>query len=198
MGKKIVIFGAGEWGKMAYYYYKDKGEIECFVDNSHDLWGKKINGVNVCDPQILGQINLRDIQIVIANKWKSEQIFEQLHEHFGVSECIIFSMETVVEEYVAPDQENDADDECIISYKGGLGNQMFQYALAKCLMVKGRRVTGDVSFYYQIGMRDFILEDVFPTVSIIKCNVALKKRYKKNRDLCIIQPISLKITSLKF
>lgn len=188
MSKKAIIFGAGKWGRMAYYYYKDQCEIECFVDNSSDLWGQKINGVSVCAPQILEQVNLRSVRIIIANKWQKEQIFEQLHEQFGVSECIIFNIDTVVEEYVAPDKENSTDDECIISYKGGLGNQMFQYALAKCFMVKGRCVTGDVSSYYQIATPDFILESFFPAVSIKKCNVALKKKYKSNRNLCIIQP----------
>ena len=187
MGKRIIIFGAGRWGEMAYYYYIDKCEIECFIDNSNDLWGKKVKGINVCAPQILKEVNFQDIRIVIANKWQSKQIMEQLYTQFGISECIIFNLETFVEEYAALDEENNTD-ECIISYIGGLGNQMFQYALAKCFMVKGRCVTGDTSSYYQILSPDFILENVFPAVSIKKCNIALKKQYKKIKDLSIIQP----------
>lgn len=197
MNKKVIIFGAGIWGRMAYYYYKDKCEIECFVDNSNDLWGKKIEGVSVRAPRIIGQIDLRDVRIVIANKWQSRQIFEQLYEQFGISECIIFSMETVVEEYAAPDKEDDTNDECIINYKGGLGNQMFQYALARCFMAKGRYVTGDVSSYYQIEAPEFILEDVFPAVSIKKCNVTLRKRYKRNDSFCIIEPNSWTIDKME-
>ena len=76
MGERIIIFGAGRWGEIAYYYYIDKCTIECFIDNSDDLWGKKVKGINVCAPQILKEVNLRDIRIVIANKWQSKQIME--------------------------------------------------------------------------------------------------------------------------
>lgn len=187
MRKKAIIFGAGKWGRMAYYYYKDICDIECFVDNSHDLWGQEINGITVCAPQILGQIDLQDVRIIIANKWQREHIFEQLYAQFGISECIFFNMEIVVGEYVAPDKDNDIDDECIISYMGGLGNQMFQYTLAKCFMLNDRCVTGDLSSYYQIGKADFILDSVFPEISIKKCNIALKRQYKKNSNLYVVQ-----------
>ncbi len=188
MVKKIIIFGAGQWGRMAYYYYADKCEIECFIDNSPELWGEKINGINVCEPQILKDANLQDIRIVIASKWQSGQIMEQLYAWFGITEYIIFSVETFIEEYAVPDEADNTEDECIISYMGGLGNQMFQYALAKCLIVKGRCVTGDISSYHQILAPDFILENVFSAISIRKCNIPLKKQYKKIRNLCFIQP----------
>lgn len=188
MGKKAIIFGAGKWGRMAYHYYKDKCEIKCFIDNSHDLWGKKINDISVCAPKILEQVNLRDTRIIIANRGQREQIFEQLHAQYGIMECLFFNIEIVVGEYVGADKENSIEDECIISYRSGLGNQMFQYALARCFMERGRQVTGDISSYYQIESTNFVLEDVFPAVSIKKCSVALKERYKKNKSLCIIQP----------
>lgn len=43
--KKLVIFGAGKFGRMAQAQYKE--QIEYFIDNNLDIQGKKINGVLV-------------------------------------------------------------------------------------------------------------------------------------------------------
>lgn len=182
MKKKIIIFGAGEWGVMAYYYYMDKCEIVCFCDNSSDLWGEKINGIEICSPQKIKEVDLQQVRIVIANKRRSKQIFEQLYNQFGVSRCIIFKLEINVEEYINEEPCEDSNkNECIVGYMSGLGNQMFQYALAKCLMLKGAYVTGDFSDYYMVGEeRKFILDDVFPTIFIKKCNSKLKNQYKND------------------
>ena len=188
MKEKLIIFGAGEWGRMAYYYYKDKCTIDCFLDNAPDLWGKTLNGIKVCNPQILEHIYSQDTRIVIANKRNSERIFEQLHVQFGVSECIFFKVETIVEEYKSMSEKVGIGDECIIKYMGGLGNQMFQYALAKCLQKEGYNVTGDLSEYYKIEeKRNFTLQNAFPDVFIKKCNDGLKKYYRNEQSLYIVE-----------
>lgn len=187
MSDKLIIFGAGEWGRIAYYYYKDKCTIECYLDNASDLWGKTLNGIEIRNPHVLRQIYSKNTQIVIANKRYSEQIFNQLHDQFGISRCIFFKLETIVEEYTDMNERSSIDDECIIRYMGGLGNQMFQYALAKCMQKKGYNVTGDLSEYYGIEeKRNFDLQNIFPGVLIKRCNVGLKKYYKNEQSLCIV------------
>ncbi len=181
MEGKLFIFGAGVWGEMAYHYYKDKCPIAGFLDNSADMWGKSINGVLVYSPEILEEMNPDHIRIVIANKWRAKEIFDQLYHQFGISQCIFFSVQTTVEEYAVP-SERDSEDECIVKYIGGLGNQMFQYALAKCLMSQGVHVTGDVTGYYAGEGRKFVLQKVFPNVEIKKCNAILTKLYKERKD----------------
>ena len=85
MEGKLFIFGAGVWGEMAYHYYKDKCPIAGFLDNSADMWGKSINGVLVYSPEILEKMNPDHIRIVIANKWRAKEIFDQLyHMQFPV------------------------------------------------------------------------------------------------------------------
>lgn len=180
MNDRIIIFGAGEWGKMAYYYYRTKCYIECFVDNSKVLCGTKIRGIKVWNPDILKSMDLSQIKIIVANKRQEKQIREQLFRQYGVCNCITFSLKEEVKEYVPYCDELGAFDECIIEYEGGLGNQMFQYALAQCFLVKGLRVTGDFSTYYNVGGRKFILEDIFPQIQIPKCNINLKLYYKAN------------------
>ena len=33
MKKKAVIFGAGDWGELAYFYYREKCQIIYYIDN---------------------------------------------------------------------------------------------------------------------------------------------------------------------
>lgn len=55
----------------------------------------------------------------------------------------------------------------IVRFKGGLGNQMFQYALLKALSAKGRDVRGSLGYYINNTKRmSFSLTDVFNNISI--------------------------------
>ncbi len=51
--------------------------------------------VTVEDHNVIGGLNPDHIRIVIANKWRAREIFDQLHHQFGISQCIFydFSME---------------------------------------------------------------------------------------------------------
>lgn len=49
----------------------------------------------------------------------------------------------------------------IVTFKGGLGNQMFQYALYKKLESMGRNVIADLSWFKQYN-KEFLLTRVFP------------------------------------
>lgn len=59
------------------------------------------------------------------------------------------------------------DNTVIVRFKGGLGNQMFQYALYCKLKQLGKSVKGDISYYslYQDSM-PFSLEMAFPNISL--------------------------------
>lgn len=55
----------------------------------------------------------------------------------------------------------------IVRFKGGLGNQMFQYALLKALSLQGRKVMGSLGFYAKNpNLTAFCLKDVFPNISL--------------------------------
>lgn len=53
----------------------------------------------------------------------------------------------------------------VVKFKGGLGNQMFQYALYKKLESIGRNVLADLSWFEQHN-KEFSLPHVFPKVSL--------------------------------
>ena len=59
------------------------------------------------------------------------------------------------------------EDTIIVKFKGGLGNQMFQYALYYKLKQLGKNVKGDISHYtlYKNSM-PFSLNKAFPEISL--------------------------------
>lgn len=57
----------------------------------------------------------------------------------------------------------------IVRFKGGLGNQMFQYALMEALRHRGREVHASLGYYANGGRgRKFILGDVFPNTELME------------------------------
>lgn len=65
----------------------------------------------------------------------------------------------------------------IIRFKGGLGNQMFQYAFLKSLSSRGRNVAGSLGFYDKNPhLMPFCLTDIFGNISF---NVADEETFEK-------------------
>lgn len=55
----------------------------------------------------------------------------------------------------------------IVRFKGGIGNQMFQYALVEALRSKGREVKGSMGFYRRHPeLRPYILDQVFEGIEL--------------------------------
>ena len=78
----------------------------------------------------------------------------------------------------------------IVEFKGGLGNQMFQYAFYEKLNQMGKNVKGDiVSFYHSVmndssgayrnvTMRKFELE-LFPNICIEQAEAGIREKYER-------------------
>ena len=55
----------------------------------------------------------------------------------------------------------------IVRFKGGLGNQMFQYALVEALRAYGREVRCSLGFYKKHpDVMHFCLKDIFSQVNL--------------------------------
>lgn len=55
----------------------------------------------------------------------------------------------------------------IVRFAGGLGNQMFQYALVEALRNRGRKVKGDLGFYKKRPKSAaYLLQDIFPNICL--------------------------------
>lgn len=137
-------------------------------------------------------MDLEDIKLVVANKYHSRQIQKQLYDDFGINKCIVFKLEEEVETYNCFCGQTMTN-ECIIEYEGGLGNQMFQYAFAQNFASKNLYTTGDMTSYYNVGRRKFLLTSVFPNISIPECNIGLKEWYKKNKEHYMIEQSILSV-----
>lgn len=176
MKDKIVIYGAGDVGKLAYFYYSGRCEILCFIDGNSLLWGKRQFDIPIYEPDCLS--SLGDVKIVLAIRRNKEIIQKQLFDKFGLSRCISFDvLEEVVE--VCGEKNEETEDEVIIEYEGGLGNQMFQYAFGRCFKKKGVKVTADTTTYYLIGRRKFVLDSIFRNIDVTPVDIAKKNKYRK-------------------
>lgn len=181
MKKDAIIFGAGNWGQLAFFYYKEKCNILCYVDNNCDLWGKEINGIKINSPEILKNAN---VTVIIANKKHCSLIKKQLLDEYKKDEVIIFEVSEVPE---ILQKEKQKEDEMIVSFSGGLGNQMFQYALYLYLKENRLNVAADLSHYILFEVMPFQLENVFKKIRLRRCSTQLKNKYLGNEKLQIIE-----------
>lgn len=73
----VVIFGCGYYGSLAYRWLKEEGyRIVCFMDNNKDLWGRKVDGIEVKQPAQAGVPGMA--KYLIANERYPEEIRGQL------------------------------------------------------------------------------------------------------------------------
>lgn len=170
--RDVVIFGAGRWGKCALQYYKDIYNVVAFVDNDLRKNGTTVDGVSVFLPDYLKG---KDAAVVIANKKYEAQIKRQLYESYGIESAVVFSI-GLRTELLYSDTEYK-DDEIIVRFISGLGNQLFQYTLYRYMESYGINVSADLSFYGEPGSCMYSIQTVFPRVRIKKCSPELRRRY---------------------
>lgn len=175
--QKVIIFGAGVWGDIAYHYCKNKYEVIAYVDNNSNLWNTYLNGIPVKSPDIL--LNNR-VMVVLANLRCEESIKKQLLKQYGIEYVLKFSVMAQLEEITEPAQSKISEKELIVSYCGGLGNQMFTYALYRFLQERGKNVKADLLHYYTLNSRNFLLTKVFPNTKICKAH---SYNIKKNKTI---------------
>lgn len=158
----VIIYGAGSYGKLAYYYYKNRKEIKCYVDIDPQKWGKDINGILIYPPDILKQ---KSVKVIIAVKYGADDIAKQIKNDYELSDVIVFN----ISEKSINEKKNGLrvldKNTCIVALQGGLGNQMFQYAFIKALGRK-RKVYGDLSFFKTAPKEKFELTKTFRKISL--------------------------------
>lgn len=81
--EQMVIYGAGNTGKSAYFGYKNSSKYKClfFVDSDKNKWGREIDGLLIKSPDVL--IGLHDVRVLVASIWW-EEIIESLKEFEGL------------------------------------------------------------------------------------------------------------------
>lgn len=86
----------------------------------------------------------------------------------------------------------------IISYAGGLGNQMFQYVL-RCNFEKKGEVRDDTSYYVHVSdAMPFVLTEVFPNVRMKEVSDKEKEKYLRlNVSKSILRKVYYKLFGLR-
>lgn len=91
--KKIIVFGAGIWGREIIQIWKAK--IEIILDNNKKLQGTKIYDIPVCSPEEFEYKN--DIKILICTRLYYEEIYNQL-TILGIKEDKIINVGKVLDD----------------------------------------------------------------------------------------------------
>lgn len=90
--ERVVIYGAGNAGKSAYFYLKSRYECLFFVDGDSKKWGQEFEGLQIREPDALKQIG--NVKVVVASiYWK--EILDEIRG-FGRMVIEIYKPETEV------------------------------------------------------------------------------------------------------
>ena len=65
---KVILFGSGNFTKKFLGLYGNKYQIEAIVDNNESKWGTEINGISVCSPSILEDLDKTEYKVIICIK----------------------------------------------------------------------------------------------------------------------------------
>ncbi|MDE6603998.1 MAG: alpha-1,2-fucosyltransferase [Lachnospiraceae bacterium] len=162
---KIMIWGCGRFGKQAYYYYNQYTDIVGFVDSDKNKWGTWFFDKEIYPPKALEGFKGK---VVIAVKNNYEDIQKTLQNTYGIYDIVLFKVEEQPLKALEYSDECEKIDEntIMVYFLGGLGNQMFQYALAKNYLRQGKHVIANIETYLTPGNREFVLCDVFNNIAL--------------------------------
>ncbi len=78
MKEKVIIYGAGNTGKSAYYGLRNRYDVLFFIDSDKNIWGGAIDGKKICPPEVLR--DYPDTKLVIASIYHAE-ILKQVSKY---------------------------------------------------------------------------------------------------------------------
>lgn len=172
---KLVIWGAGRTGRLAYYYYCDEYDVIHYVDSNKNKWGHLLNGISICDPS---EAFTESCDVVIALNSDVETIVHSLSANKCINSIRIFG----VNDRVCSKETIEGQRRCFncffVSFSGGIGNQLFQYALFRCLELDGNEVYANIDKYNKPSSRQFLLQHVFDKIDIKYANDLDEDRYR--------------------
>lgn len=90
---KVYVFGSGKFAQKFIELYGKQYPIEAILDNNSTKWGQEINGIKVCSPQILQNIDLQTCKVIICIK-SFLGVMQQLRDS-GVKNIGIYDTNTI-------------------------------------------------------------------------------------------------------
>lgn len=86
--KKLILFGSGNFAKRFLDLYQRDYPVYAVVDNRKEKWGEKINGVEICSPEIFERLKNDEYKVIICIK-NYISVVDQL-ERLGVTDYSIY------------------------------------------------------------------------------------------------------------
>ncbi len=79
--KKVILYGCGRWGRFLHLLleYRKPGCVVGYCDGQRELWGMKIQGISVWQPERAKEKHPHAIYIITSRKY-AEEIEEQLYD----------------------------------------------------------------------------------------------------------------------
>lgn len=85
--RQLIIYGAGNWGQMAFERYQGEWDILFFVDRDNKKHGRQMCGRNICHPSAIGNHDKAVIMIAVE---KSDGIESFIRQKFPGNKIMIF------------------------------------------------------------------------------------------------------------
>ena len=169
---KVIIFGAGRYGNTAYHFYENMCDIICYVDNNAQKWGTFLYDKEIVSPEVLRGFGGT---VIIAVQNDVEKIEAELKNKYGINQFLEFRV--MQRGKFLEGEQNFNSGSIVIEYAGGLGNQLFQYSLARCLELNGCEVVADISSYLYVNTRRFELERIFKSINFRYASAVAREYY---------------------
>lgn len=87
-GRKLYLFGSGNFTKKFLSQFKDDYEIAGILDNNHEKWGSKLEGIEIFPPEILRDLSVGTYKVIVCIK-NFVPVMRQLKE-LGVRDFSIY------------------------------------------------------------------------------------------------------------
>lgn len=121
--KKIYIFGSGMWARKFIAWFGNMCKIEAALDNNVENWGRTVDGIEICTPQILKNLDPDDYKVIICIKQYAavlKQIMEYGTKYYGIYDPHIeYPMNTIFNKKVNTIEQKNSENRSIKKYKVG-------------------------------------------------------------------------------